>query len=64
MEYINTCGCRVIKVGKTVEILYCPLHKSAPRMYKALESIAYAQNLIGAQQIARQVLAELEGKDE
>lgn len=36
------------------------LMAKAPRMYKALESIAYAQNLIGAQQIARQVLGEME----
>ena len=37
---------------------------AVPRMYKALEAIATAQNLIGAQQIAKQVLAELEGKAE
>jgi hypothetical protein len=39
MNYTNVCGCRVVKAGKTTEIIYCPKHKAAGDMYEALKDL-------------------------
>jgi len=59
------CGCEVIvATNGSIMLAYCPLHKSAPRLYKALEAIITAEDEgfeglgCGRSQNARQALAK------
>ena len=40
MEIKLKCGCEIFNTRKNgLDILYCPLHKAAPRMYEALKEL-------------------------
>ncbi len=67
MEYQCTCQVVEVEYGET-EIVYCPLHKSAPELYEALKEVLNDANngsftsLAGSvQKLGEQALAKAEG---
>ena len=62
------CGCRITSKKHFSSIDYCPLHKSAPDLYEALEKIITAEDEgfevlgYGRSQNARKAIAKAEGK--
>lgn len=74
---MSECTCRVVshnenapchEVGKLHEIVYCPMHKSAPIMQEALEECLSEMKEAGeevwphAQQVARAALKASRGR--
>ncbi len=66
MEYIKElkCGCAIRKGDTTLDfwVDYCPLHKSAPKLYEACKTALELSHDPKVGKILLEALAEAEGK--